>query len=512
MVAAGFALLGPVVLAVWWFAGSSVGAFARLPGFFSQWAPTIGDALLLTTLAALVRSAYRDLAALRASEGFDENTRPGFSGPMWALGPFAGAAVVVVAVHAQWLSNPAIVPNWTLPRAGTLAAPGVLHAVFVTLLLYWMLAFATRAVIVTTGIAMHRLKADSWGHFELLREKATACAMLAVAFASLLYVDNYGYAFSLDVLARSWSTVAVLVASVGLVAGCSLWFGWLARRASAKMPDDVRERARTAAVVPLLVIVCAPAVVGLTWIAGRLVPWPLISGAAGILGIVVVGAAWFDVYGLSLRTMTPAGAVVLAVAWLAAECGYLGAVLVAVSVDVSVDRFTSLPTLLWMAPAASLLGAGACLALLLWLLKREHAIKDRDLTRESASGNLVQNAAQYWGMLQLVVLPVAFLAGGRIVSHGAVRPLQDLLLSGIGPNAYVTLMFGYFGVVTFGLGFALNNSWQHVGMLEREKDPSTRHVRRAILFMSLGVAIVAGIAFYSMWIGALASFIGMAKI
>jgi hypothetical protein len=512
LVGVGFALVGPCALAAWWILGSRVGAFAGLPGFFSQWAPTVGDALLLTTLAALVRSSYSDLTVLQRSHAPGVTRVLGSREWMWAFGPAALAVAATVAVHAQWLSNPSIVRNWTLPAPHVLDWPGWLHGAFVALLLYWVIAFIARLVAVARGLAGSKLSEESWSHFELLREKTTACAVLIVAFVSLLYVDNYGYTASLARLAGSWSTVAVLVASVLAVVTCWLWFGMLARGIGSKPTDDDQQRARTASAVPLLALACAAETVTLAWLLEHLAAWPMVTAAAGILGVVMLGAAWFDVYYLNGRKMTPAGGAALGVAWLAAECGYLGAVLAVVTVPAPIERFTALPTLLWLPPSVSILGAGVCLLLVLWLLAREHAIKGTDDTREPARGNLIQNAAMYWGMLQLVVLPVAFLAAGRIVSHGAVHSMQGLLLSGIGPTAYVPLLFGYFGVVTFALSFALNNSWHHIAMLEKQGDPSVASVRAAILFMSVGVAVVAGLALLSMWIGALALFIGMAKI
>jgi hypothetical protein len=512
VLAGAFALLGPVALATWWVIGSHAGAFSGLPGFFSDWAPTVGDAALLTMLVALVRSAFDDLDVLRGPAATSDARPPSFAGIGWAIAPFAIAFATVAAVHVQWLTNPAIVPNWTLPRAGTLAGPGWLHAAFVTFVLYWLLAFAARAFVVVRHIQLKTLTPDGWEHFELLRERIGAVSALLAAFAALLYIDNYGYTLSLTTLSRSWSTVGVLVLAAGVVAAPSVWFAGRMRAARDEMPRDVGARQALAAVAPWLTVLIAPGVVALAWIAERVARTPMIAAAAAVLGVVAIGAAWFDIYHLHRRRTWPSGAVVMAAALLAVESGYVGAVLAVESAAVPIERFTSLPEILWLPPLVSLAGAAAAFVMLRWLLGREEALKKENLTKEPASGNLLQNAAQFLGLLQLVVLPVAFLSAGRIVSGSAVHTMQDLLLSGIGPAAYIPLLFSYFGVVTFGLGFSLNNSWKHLGGLEKEGHPSARRVKTAIMFMSLGSGLVAGMAFFAMWIGTLASFIGMAKI
>lgn len=512
LLAGAFAVVGPITLAVWWIAGASAGAFTGLPGFFSDWAPTVGDALLLTALVAVIRSAYTDLGALRVSHGLPSQERPAFGGVLWAVGPLACALAIVGLVHAQWLMDPAIVPNWTLPRAHVLSSPGWWHGFFVAAVLYWLLAFVARAVAVMRRVRTWGFTDRSWEHFESLREKIEASAALTGAFAALLYVDNYGYTMSLSSLSRSWTTAGVLLGAALLVIAPSLWFRREIRRGDSKVPATVVLRSAVADAVPWLALGGAPAVVLLAWIAERLATWPLIAGAAAVLGVVAIGAGWFDVFHLHERSITPAGAVVMAAALLALECGYLGSVLAVLTVTVPAAQFSALPTLLWAVPVASLLGAGASLALTVWLLRREEDIQPGNLTKEPARGNLVQNAAQYWGMLQLVVLPVAFFAAGRIAAGGSLHTLEDLLLRGIGPAAFVALMFGYFGVVTFGLGFVLNNSWRHLGGLEKDGHDSAPRVKHAILFMSLGVAIVAGMVFYAMWIGTLARFIGLGTL
>lgn len=512
LVASAFALLGPVVLAAWWIAGTRNGSFAGVPGFFSGWAPSVGEGLVLTALVAVIRSAYTDLGALRVSHGLPSQERPTFRGVLWAVGPLACALAIVGLSHTWRLMDTAIASDWLLPRTRVLSAPGWWHGFFIVGVLYWLLAFTARAATVLRRIRTWGFTGRSWEHFESLREKIGAAAAMIMVFAALLYADTYSYAMSSTGVSHGWTTTGLLLCAAAVAVAPSLWFRRQIRRGNSTVPAQVVKRAVTADAVPWIVLLCAPAVVLLAWIAEHLAAWPLLAGAATALGIVAIGAAWFDVFRLNGRSMTPAGGVVMTAALLALECGYLGAVLAVMTATVPAERFTSLPALLWAAPTASLLGAGASVALLLWLLAREQEDLPESLMGGPARWRIVRSAAGYWGMLQLVVIPVAFFSAGRIATGGTISTLEDLLLRGIGPAAFVPLMSGYFGVMTLGLGLALSGSWRRLSRLEKDGHESAPRVRLATVFVNLGVAMVAGMIFYAFWIGTLARFISYARI
>lgn len=146
-----------------------------LPGLYTFRAATVGDGLLLPTLAySLVRSAGLHRGWLTLIK--------------WPVIVAAGLACAGgAAVQASWLLNPHPRLNWTLPAPHEFNLPGWYHAVFLVVACGFFAGVATASFLRVHGEA----QSDAAAAAMRIRSVGVLCVLIpGPAFIALLMTDN----------------------------------------------------------------------------------------------------------------------------------------------------------------------------------------------------------------------------------------------------------------------------------------------------------------------------------
>jgi hypothetical protein len=203
----------------------------------------LGDSLILPLAGALTVRVLWDLAdaislaadadttALRQAAG---RLRATLASPAASWGPAVAGAAIVVWYHLPWLTDPGY---WVFSGvASTFVRYGVgfYHGAFMVLVIWWLLAFVMRVVLV--GARLFPTAAREGGFAQGFADQAAATSRhflylvgALTLFVALLYFDRFGLTFSWRVVTSDPPTLLSLALVPPVWAGLA-WFalGWVA--------------------------------------------------------------------------------------------------------------------------------------------------------------------------------------------------------------------------------------------------------------------------------------------
>lgn len=477
----------------------------KLRGLYSYYSATIGDGLLLPIGVAVSGAALLDMSKLLELSLMSKETelkgrasalklKLGGQSLRWI--PAGLALVATASVHAAWLLNPRTEGNWTIV-SGRLNFFGFWHAVFFFFILWWFLAFLGRLVLVAQSLLGHSsaqsLASSSlriWGEINVF------LAVLA-GFAVLLYVDNYGLTLSWQTLLTSVTTFTNLLFTTTVLIAVNLYFALyvykpIRRKISPKEPSELTRLARrnwTALAFGCLLVV---ALLLLVRAVSASIAWPMTCVVAGVLFPVLFAENYVaDLFWNHNRVPDSVDCLGICVILIVSSGGFLTAAALAL-------RGAQVDAIIQMAPAwganigVSLLTALLCIAVA-WIASL--TIAGEHVTDHRPMYNVSQNFLEYWGLFQIVVIPVSIFVYRKRVA----------LLPALSTDGTIALMIGFSACVIAIVGFPLKNNFEHLRDLEkrRSKYSSFHAISNHILFISVYVGAVTLLMLGWLWVSAI---------
>ena len=477
----------------------------KLRGLYAYFSATIGDGLLLPIGVAVSAAALLDMTKLlelslvSREVGLKDRAsalklKLGGRSLRWI--PAGLAFVATASVHAAWLLNPRTEGNWTIV-SGRLNFFGYWHAVFFFFVLWWFLAFLARLVLIGQSLLGHSssqplasLALRIWG------ETNVFLAVLA-GFAVLLYVDNYGLTFSWQILRSSVTTFANLVlTTIGLLA-VNLYFAlYVYKPIRLKNPrkesSELTRLARRNWIALAFGCLLVGALLLLVRAVSASIAWPMTGVVAGVLFPILFAENYVaDLFWNHNRAPDTVDCLGICVILVVSSGGFLTATAIALQ-GAQVD------VIMQMAPAwganigVSLLTALLCIGVA-WMASL--TIAGGHLTDHTPMYNISQNFLEYWGLLQIVVIPVS------IFVYRKTAPLASTLSA----DGKIALIVGFTACIIAIVGFPLKNNFEHLRDLEkrRSKYSSFHSISNHILFISIYVGAVTLLMLGWLWVSAL---------
>gem|GEM_PF-5392946 len=508
-------VIGFGALSIWYLililAGSPL---MQLRGLFDYYASTIGDSILIPIAAALVCSSYIEIAyivshALESTEKKvhieAERVSNRLQNYSLVVTSYLISLLVVFIIHLGWLRDPNTQLNWTIPIPHILNAPGIYHALFFFIVLWWFIAFVLRlSVALPVLLAYAKKKACPYSMIKQaysLWEKLNISWFVLIVFAVLLYVDSFGTKFTWKVFfsASGYSTIAMWATLLLILILVNLFFEMKVFYPFSKhCAVDYRQQVKLMHLRNLLTffigIIFVFSSIGILLLSRIIFLWPLPSFFWGIgISILIVETTWADLFANQGRGCTATGWLAIAAIGAVALFGFLLSLSFALEFKHSVQDLSSLSGPWWKSAVSAFMGiflSFATVACPLDYLEEKLAVLRNSksyITDEPPAQCLFQNFCQYWAIHQFVGIPSALF----------VYKLQYLMESSLSAEAIIALLYGYSATVAAGVAIPLRNNYLHKRDLEKRKEKYSTFATIAnhITFQTIWTAaLVAGTA------------------